>query len=536
MSFASDISYFNDPAEQRGKMMKNILASCCCACILVTWVSGQSVDISGKVVDEKAAAIPGAAVRLLINGTSAVTDNNGAYHLSSTALSHGRLPGVKTTAVYVTGSGLRVSCASPARISAALFALNGRLLAQTEPLRVPAGVHTIPLGQAFFRVRGFSCGILAVTVDNLQYRARVMLPGCGVFCIAHDRRYAAKAAADVIIDTIRITKAGYDTVNLCIGQYTDAMPDVYLTTPAGYPRMVLNNAATVLTIYKPDAKNGYCRGSRFDWSGIIGRVVTKGHSWYADYTGGTHDPLAEPTGTAGEFGIDSALGYGNQAFLKIGVGKLQGTGGTYNFRTNYQILDPGVWIITRGKYWVQFSHQLAAVNGYDYDYVKRITLSDSAPVYTLDYDLKNTGTKKIVTDHYAHNITLIDDKPVAGNYRVTLGFPPSFIGQTSAPGSWGSMTTISGKVITITATLNGSDYLWANFSGLTGTAADNYAVVEETTGLAALKIEGAWVPNKYNFWASPRSVCPEPYSSINLAAGAEITWKDTYTAYPDGVK
>ncbi|HUI91433.1 MAG TPA: hypothetical protein VLX68_04205 [Chitinivibrionales bacterium] len=251
---------------------------------------------------------------------------------------------------------------------------------------------------------------------------------------------------------------------------------------------------------------------------------------------GAHDPLAEPTGPAGEFGIDSVNGYGNQPFLKIGVGKLQGTGGTYNFRTNYQILDPGAWAVTRGKYWVQFSHQIAAVNGYDYAYVKLITLDTAAPVYSIYYDLKNTGAKPFITDHYTHNFTLIDDKQVAGNYKVTLGFSPTFAGQTSSPGSWSSMATVSGKVITITATLNGSDYLWANFGGLTGTVADNSAIVQETAGKAALKIQGDAAPYKYNFWASPRSVCPEPYLPVDLAPGAGITWTDTYTAYPNGAQ
>ena len=98
------------------------------------------------------------------------------------------------------------------------------------------------------------------------------------------------------------------------------------------------------------------------------------------------------------------------------------------------------------------------------------------------------------------------------------------------------MTTINGKVISITATLNGSDYLWATFGGRSNTVADNSAIVTETTGKAALKIEGDWVPYKYNFWASPRSVCPEPYITVNLNPGEEMQWKDTYTAYPNGVQ
>jgi hypothetical protein len=336
---------------------------------------------------------------------------------------------------------------------------------------------------------------------------------------------------------MRIVKTGYDTVSICLDNLADTMPDVYLTTPAGYPRMIINNKAAVLTIYKPDSLRGYYRGTRFDWSGIIGKVATGGHTWYGDYTAGSHDPMTEGTGTAGEYGIDSATGYsGTQPFLKIGVGKLQATGGTYNFSTNYPILDAGTWKIVRGKYWVEFTHLLAPFSGYGYDYVKRITISDTAAVYTINFNLTNTGAKTIVTDHYTHNFTLIDNKQVEGNYKVTFGFAPTLVSQTSSPGSWASMSSISGNTISVTATLNGSDYLWASFGGLTGKVSDNSAVVQETTGNAALAIQGDAVPYKYNFWASPRSVCPEPYLPVNLTTGQAISWTDTYTAYPNGVQ
>lgn len=434
---------------------------------------------------------------------------------------------------------------SPMRVGVELFGLDGRVLRSAPASLLGPGIHVICAGPCSCLRQGSACGILAVTVGDRQYRFKVALIGNGVVAsavadAAKTGGRLAKAAADTIVNTLRITKSGYDTVTICVGRLVDTMPDVYLTTPTGYPRMIINNAATVLTIYKPDAKNGYFRGSRFDWSGIIGRARNNGHVWYADYTAGSHDPLSEGTGTAGEFGIDSATGYsGTQPFLKIGVGKLQGTGGSYNFRTNYQILDPGVWKIVRGKYWIEFTHLLTAFNGYDYNYVKRITIADTAASYTIDYDLKNTGTKNIITDHYTHIFTLIDDKEVTGNYAITFGFAPVLPGgsnQTSSPGSWASMSTINGKVLTVTATLTGSDYLWASFGGIPVTASANSAIVQETTGKAALKVACAWVPCKYNFWASPRSICPEAYIAVILNPSAEIRWTDTYTLYPAGVQ
>jgi hypothetical protein len=526
-------------------MKTKVMAACIVSCLFLAGAFGQTIDISGKVVDETAVPVTGASVALTKGGISGLSSAAGAYHLSSTPVRAFQSSQGESAPVFMRGSDLCMQCGSQTRVGVQLFGLDGRVLASKPAVLLGPGTHVVAGGLFFREIRSFACGILVVTAGDHRYNLRVTLVGGGILAGASGSAAGltprlSKTAADTIADTLRIVKAGYDTVKVCLGRLVDTMPDVYLTTPAGYPRMIINNATTILTLYKPDAKNGYSRGTRFDWSGIIGKAQNKGHTWYGDYTLGSHDPLSEGTGTAGEFGIDSATGYsGTQPFLKIGVGKLQGTGGSYDFRANYQILDPGVWNIVRGKYWVQFTHVLTAFSGYNYNYVKRITVADTAPSYSIDFDLTNTGTKNIVTDHYTHNFTLIDDKPVAGNYQVTFGFAPILPGgsnQTSSPGSWGSMSTISGKVISVTSTLSGSDYLWASFGGIPATVAANTAIVSETTGKAALKLECNWVPCKYNFWASPRSICPEPYISVKLNPGAEITWKDTYTLYPDGVQ
>jgi hypothetical protein len=527
-----------------GIMVRNILPACFCAGVLFSGAMGQNVDISGKVVDESAAAVAGASIVLMINGTATVTDNSGAYHLGSTSVRSASGACERSAIVSMNGKRLRIFCAAPERAAFDLFSLDGKRIPIAQSSLLSAGFHDLIMPLSGIPKPGSSCRILSVTLDGVQHNFKVVtlddrFQSFEGTAAAAAPPQAPKSLATVIVDTMQIVKTGYDTVKVCLDKYIDTMPDVYLTAPAGYPRMIIDNAATVMTIYKPNAATGYYRGTRFDWSGIIGKVASGGHTWYADYTAGSHDPLSEGTGTAGEYGIDSATGYsGTQPFLKIGVGKLQATGGTYDFRTNYPIIDAGVWNIVRGKYWVEFTHLLTAFSGYDYDYVKRITLSDSTAVFTIAFDLKNSGTKSIVTDHYTHNFTLIDNKQVAGNYKVTFGFAPVLLGgsQTSSPGSWGSMATIAGGVLSITATLNGSDYLWASFGGLTGKVSDNSAIVQETTGKAALGIRGDAVPYKYNFWASPRSVCPEAYLLVKLDPGAEMSWTDTYTVYPNGVQ
>ena len=58
-------------------------------------------------------------------------------------------------------------------------------------------------------------------------------------------------------------------------------------------------------MFLPDAKNGYYRSTRFDWSGVVGCVSLNGHKffgeWFAQY-----DPLKNDsiTGPVEEFRID----------------------------------------------------------------------------------------------------------------------------------------------------------------------------------------------------------------------------------------
>jgi hypothetical protein len=509
-------------------------------CFAVSSLMAQTIDITGRIADEKAAPLSGVSIKLITAGTVATSDDSGVYRLSSTSLrGPGRLPAVSADAVRFSGNRLVLTLASRQNVVVDVITPSGRKAARLFNELVDKGNRSVRLPQYLCRGHGLSMNMLAITIGRKKHVEKLLSgePMAEVTrgtVSGQNGDGLRKAFADTIADTIECVKTGYDTVKICIPKYVDRMTVVRMTATAGYPRLVLNSDSVFLTIYKPDAVKGYCRGPRFDWSGIIGRVELKGHVWYADYAV-PHDPLQEPCGTGGEYGIETAVGYnGTQDFPKIGVGRLKGTGGTYNFRTSYQIVDPGVWKLVRGKNWLEFTHVLADINGYDYDYVKRITIPDGQAVYTIDYYLKNTGTKAIVTDHYTHNFTMIDDKTVAGNYRVTFGFAPTLQSQTSGGAGWGGGTTINGNVITINATLSGGDYLWATFGGLTNKVSDNSAIVEETGGKAALKIQGDWVAYKYNFWASPRSVCPEPYITVNLNPGAEMKWKDTYTLYPDG--
>jgi hypothetical protein len=52
---------------------------------------------------------------------------------------------------------------------------------------------------------------------------------------------------------------------------------------SGFPEAELSNGQIRLRVYLPDAKAGFYRATRFDWSGMIGSLLYKGHEFYGPW-------------------------------------------------------------------------------------------------------------------------------------------------------------------------------------------------------------------------------------------------------------
>jgi hypothetical protein len=109
------------------------------------------------------------------------------------------------------------------------------------------------------------------------------------------------------------------------------------------PEAEISNGSLRARLYLPDANLGFYRGTRFDWSGVVGGVEYAGHNYYPqwfqrsdptvhDFIYDGADIVAGPctaiTGPAEEFvsngqalGFDQAKAGGT--FIKIGVGILR---------------------------------------------------------------------------------------------------------------------------------------------------------------------------------------------------------------------
>ena len=134
---------------------------------------------------------------------------------------------------------------------------------------------------------------------------------------------------------------------------------------------VLNSNPPVATIasgdlkaqvYLPDLKNGYYRGTRFDWSGVVSRFQYKNHSFFGpwferwdpavhdfvyngnDIVAGTCSAISGPVEEFEPIGYEEAKP--NGTFLKIGVGALRKADDTkYDHYRTYEIANPGTWTI-----------------------------------------------------------------------------------------------------------------------------------------------------------------------------------------------
>src|SRR5206468_262615 len=118
-----------------------------------------------------------------------------------------------------------------------------------------------------------------------------------------------------------------------------------------FPQTTLTKCDLKLTIYLPDAQKGYYRGTRFDWSGLVGQATYKGHTFFGPWKA-THDPTnaEDADAIAEEFGINEPPSYAEtkagEPFIKIGVGVLEKPDDKpYSFMHPYKIITPGMWEI-----------------------------------------------------------------------------------------------------------------------------------------------------------------------------------------------
>lgn len=298
--------------------------------------------------------------------------------------------------------------------------------------------------------------------------------------------------------------------------------------PVSAPEEQISNGLITATLQLPDATNGYYRGVRFDWSGVISDLTYKGHhyfgKWFDRYEPTLHDAIMGPVDAYDPIGYDKASP--GEPFVKIGVGTVGKIADEpYSFVKPYKLINGGKWQTKKkGKNGIQYEHVLNDPF-ISYRYNKTITLTKGKPEMVIHYKLANTGTTAIETSVFNHNFFVFDDQPTGPGFSVTFPFTPSgeIKGKTTAG-------LVDGKVIRYTEVVNkGEQFAIAPLTGF-GNSADDYdLLVSNDNSKMSVRIVGDQPIVKFVYWSAARTLCPEPFTKVSVAPGQEQQWKITYT-------
>ena len=314
-----------------------------------------------------------------------------------------------------------------------------------------------------------------------------------------------------------------------------------------FPQAEITNGQIRVKLWLPDAKNGYYRATRFDWSGVITSLEYKGHEYYGQWFDRVdpkiHDfgyegsgivvcPCAAITGPVEEFQTNgTALGW-DQAeiggtFIKIGVGVLRKDSSDYDQVKLYEIVDPGKWTVKMHRDSAEFTHELHdPASGYGYIYRKTVRLAEGKPEMVLEHSLKNTGRRLIESAVYNHNFLVLDKQAPGPDFAITVPFQI----QTPHPLDR-ELAEIRGNQIVYLRTLEKEDLVQTPVWGFGDSPKDNEIRIENSKVGAGVRITGDRPLSDGYFWSIRTVLSIEPFITMAIDQGKQFTWKSTYEYY-----
>ncbi|MDQ2834474.1 MAG: hypothetical protein M3Y50_12140 [Acidobacteriota bacterium] len=311
-----------------------------------------------------------------------------------------------------------------------------------------------------------------------------------------------------------------------------AASDCQAMPQESYPQAAISNGDVHAMVYLPDAKNGYYRATRFDWSGVVRCLSYKGHTyfgqWFPRYNPLAHDSI---TGPVEEFkGADGALLYAEakpgELFVKPGVGVLRRVDDSpYSSYFTYPLVDAGKWTVHTSGRGVVFTQRLQTRLGIGYVYRKNLSLDKQAPVLLLEHELKNTGTKAIEMDVYDHDFFMLDGAATGPGIVVHFPFEP----KAETPLTNGGK--ITGNDLTFEQELEPRKTVQSILTGYSDKVSDYDFTVENRDAGIGVEQTGDAPITHFNFWSIHTTVCPEAYIHLNVAPGQTVHWTIRYRFY-----
>jgi hypothetical protein len=300
---------------------------------------------------------------------------------------------------------------------------------------------------------------------------------------------------------------------------------------SSYPKAVISNGLVNAVVYLPDAKNGYYRGSRFDWAGVVGCLAYKGHTyfgvWFPHYDPLLHDAITGPVEEFRSSNGESALNY-DQAksggpFVKPGVGVLRRIDDApFKFSAPYPLVDGGKWTVHAGHSALSFTQDLKAPSGTAYVYTKNLKLEKNQPILILEHELKNTGTETIDTQVYDHDFFMLDGAPTGPGMVVRFPFEPM-----AKPG-FENGARVDGNEIVYARELQTGETAQSNLTGYSSKVSDyDFSLENRNTGVGVEQF-GDQPISRFNFWSIRTTICPEAYVHLRIPPGQTARWTIRY--------
>ena len=303
---------------------------------------------------------------------------------------------------------------------------------------------------------------------------------------------------------------------------------------ADHPKAYLTNGTLDAMVFLPDAKDGYYRGSRFDWSGVVPCLSYKGHTyfgeWFARYDPNIADAI---TGPVEEFSSEEgAIGF-NQAktgdtFVKIGIGTLRKTAdGPYRYMAPYPVVDTGKRSVKIKARSIAFTQKLKGPNGVAYLYTKTLSLDSKGTGMNISHSLKNLGTTVIDTEVYEHNFYMLDKHPTGPAISFHFAFEPKPVRPL------GPNAEIQGHDLVYLNELQPRQTVTSYLTGYSDKVSDYDITIQNRETKVGVQQTSDPPMSKLNFWSIRNTACPEAYVHLIILPGKTRRYTIHYRFFAD---
>jgi hypothetical protein len=306
----------------------------------------------------------------------------------------------------------------------------------------------------------------------------------------------------------------------------------HMASDEAFPQTQIANGLIHIRLYLPDTANGYYRGSRFDWSGVMPGLEYKGHTysgqWFEKYAPTLNDAIMGPVESFDPIGYDESVP--GSHFVAIGIGVLSKPGKPDRFPYTpfiyYDLVNPGQRQLSRRSDRITFTQTLDDT-ACSYVYTKTLRVPKGKPQLVIEHTLKNTGRRVIETNVYDHNLFLLDRQPIGPG--LVLSFP--FRVRSSEERGIGSLAEIRDSQIVFERPLLKKESAYAVLAGYGNLSKDYDIRLENHNTGAGMRIRGDRPLSRLVFWSCSTTACPEPYIAIKIGPGEVFTWTLNYEFY-----